>query len=344
MMKKYGFSTGAFAVFPDGGLNAAQKLHSVPGELYDDDVLSWLISNDDKEMFSDGYVSNKGDCITIHIRPELNKEKTINTVKDIFLHEQDEIGLSVKIAKFRGWDIECFVAGINKGPFRVLKDADLIQCDSEFVEINNHGKNIFRCAIDQAWIDMCRTLKSNKAKAKKWETFKEYMAADLKDYFNSKPKKSESAFDGWHGATTFNFREKGGLTVGQSQKILNMAMKYLYCCQDYRIGKKEHFRYCHMPLDGFILNWYKGFVDKDYDGEPWSKIDDLVKYSHIKNEIRQTLGAENVLEKEFEIWHTEKEKAEKKELRSCANRIMSNPNCSVELKELLEEFCGDLQG
>ena len=240
-------------------------------------------------------------------------------------------------------NIKCFVAGINRGPFRFLKEAHTNTPDSEFVESRNNDKDIFRCAIDQAWLDMCRTLRGKKTKTKNLEKCKENMAESLEQYFSIKPRKSKCEFDKWHNETTLQFREVKNFTVGQSQKILNMAMKYLYCCNNYRIEKKEYFKYCHMPLDSYILNWYKSDVDKDYDIEPWSKIDDLDKYNEKVDKIRQALGTEYVLEKEFEIWHTEKERADKKALRACANRIIESPACSKALKELLQKVCDELK-
>ena len=81
------------------------------------------------------------------------------------------------MAKFNvSFNIECFIAGINRGPFRFLKDAHANTPDSEFIESRNNDKDIFRCAIDQAWLDMCRTLRSKKIKTENLEKCKENMA------------------------------------------------------------------------------------------------------------------------------------------------------------------------
>lgn len=55
------------------------------------------------------------------------------------------------------------------------------------------------------------------------------------------------------------------LTYGQAQKIINMAFKYLYCIFDAKEKleeKKERFKYCHMPLDKFSLEWVKRYFKK----------------------------------------------------------------------------------
>lgn len=74
------FSTGIFTV--NGA--AAQKFHDTNNN-YDDDVVSekdvrqLLLNND-----IDGYVSNIGTEVTIHIKPELKTEANIEFIKTIF--------------------------------------------------------------------------------------------------------------------------------------------------------------------------------------------------------------------------------------------------------------------
>ena len=107
------FFTGVFNI----DHNVCQKIHDK--EKYDDDVVSWFSEKgeEDRLMFSDGYVSNKGEQMTIHIRPEyLNNEETIERLKSIFFHP-GESGISeIKVVEFQGWDIEFRNAGITKDP------------------------------------------------------------------------------------------------------------------------------------------------------------------------------------------------------------------------------------
>lgn len=51
------------------------------------------------------------------------------------------------------------------------------------------------------------------------------------------------------------------ITYGQTQKIVNMAFKYLYCLF-YKYGKLKEgqFADCHMPLDSFSLEWFKRWI------------------------------------------------------------------------------------
>lgn len=97
------FFTGAFALFGDGDLNITHKIHDQ--EKYDDDVVSWVLEEGGADEFTDGYVSNEGNIITIHIKPELNTDKTIDLIKDHFAAEADD-SWDIKVVEFRGWEAE----------------------------------------------------------------------------------------------------------------------------------------------------------------------------------------------------------------------------------------------
>ena len=157
------FFTGVFKIDGDA-VFTNHKIHDE--DLYDDDVVSWFSEAEEKEqsMYSDGFVSNKGDQMTIHVRPDYLNEETIESLKGFFFHS-GESGISeIKVAEFRGWDIEFFIAGISKGPFRVLKDAGNETADSLYVVERSQKEDIFQCAVHQAWLDMCRTLRTGNQK------------------------------------------------------------------------------------------------------------------------------------------------------------------------------------
>ena len=49
-------------------------------------------------------------------------------------------------------------------------------------------------------------------------------------------------------------------TYGKAQKIVNMTFKYLcayYCANSEESKDDERFKFCHMPLDSFTLEWFK---------------------------------------------------------------------------------------
>ena len=92
------FATGLFTIDNEGYVLTAQKYHDL--EPYDDDVVS-RISEEDKVNFNDGYISNAGNTITIHIKVKLNSDKTIYHLKEVFSLNNSE--LNIIIAQFYGW-------------------------------------------------------------------------------------------------------------------------------------------------------------------------------------------------------------------------------------------------
>ncbi len=237
-------------------------------------------------------------------------------------------------------NISDFVKGISKGPFKVLKDTNREKADSVYVTEQSQEQDIFQCAVHQAWLDMCRTLRTKNQE--EWKQSQKTLAERMRAYFDGRPKTTEAAFDGWYCSVSGDIRTPSRLTVGQAQKLINMTFKYLYCCNDLRQKKGVHFTFCHMPLDGYTLSWYKCKVDSEYDGEVWSKIDDVTKYSQIIRNMRGHLGPDNLLKKEFQIWQTEKKKVEIKGLLTCAGKIMESGACASELKDLLQDYCDEL--
>ena len=93
------FMTGLFRITEDGYIFTAQRVHSDCDDI-NDDVISTILE-EDKESYNDGYVSNDGKVITIHIKKEMSDENTINSIKRVFsLNKED---LTVLVELFNGW-------------------------------------------------------------------------------------------------------------------------------------------------------------------------------------------------------------------------------------------------
>ncbi len=233
-----------------------------------------------------------------------------------------------------------FVKGIQRGPLRCLAGYTGGE-PAQYVEDQNPDiGDIYACAVFQAYLDMCRTV-SGASKGRKKRAVAEtrsIVAETLRHYFKGKPKTKDEAFDGWYASMAFQARAPARLTVGQVQKLFNMAFKYLYCCEDFREKYQSHFALCHMPLDSYTLAWYKRECDPDYDGEAWSAIDDNVKYFHIVSEMRQKLKGKIVLEEEFSIWAAEKARIEQTNARKAALKVAAYDGCPEELRKQLVRF------
>ena len=87
------FFTGVFDL---ESCSTAQRPHDK--ELWDDDVLSTL-EDYDKKLFKDGYVSNAGNVVTIHIGSE-NLDRVADVKRWFSLGEG---GLEIEIEPFVGW-------------------------------------------------------------------------------------------------------------------------------------------------------------------------------------------------------------------------------------------------
>lgn len=170
-------------------------------------------------------------------------------------------------------------------------------------------------AVDLAYIDAQRTMKGI---GKNFPQQKSDAINDIKEalhkYFSDPAPESETAFDSVHKSLCntwckkFNGSDIG--TYGKAQKIINMAFKYLFCCNDAK-EYRAHFKYCHMPLDSITLEWYKRKVDVEKKEYTWSKIK-YNEYVEIQKNIRDYLNgsADTPLVKEFKVWpETQKELA-----------------------------------
>ena len=193
--------------------------------------------------------------------------------------------------------IKAFIKLQNKGPFKYLNDKECSAPQSEYIvkATDNEYKNIYQCAVAQAWLDVCRSVTVNNKTKSKINRAKDMIAEMLEKYFNGKPKNAE-AFESWYDSLLSNSTTNIPLTVGQAQKIINMSFKYLFCCADIRNNKMSHFSWCHMPLDSVTLEWLgmKGLV--------WNSIDDSRLYSMIMDYARYKAQNSNLLLKDFEIW------------------------------------------
>ena len=245
-----------------------------------------------------------------------------------------------------------FIQGINRGPFKCLKDCQDKEASQYVEEQNKKGGDIYDCAAYQAWLDMCRTVGGGSGSKKKKNAKAPKKTADvIRESFKEEPWKKAEAFDAWFESICSRLVNDNKLTFGQAQKLMNMTFKYLYCCKDLRDQYEKHFAFCHMPLDGLTLEWYKNTDNaKAYNGEKWSKITDQKMYQSIQNQIRKELNQKDILLEEFSIWQKMKEEMDRKTIIASAKRIQNYQGCPEELKSALDDFikteekaCADLE-
>lgn len=216
-----------------------------------------------------------------------------------------------------------FFDSINKGDLSKSKQQNRKFCE-----------DVYYFAVYQGYLDAKRTFKGvSKIGDKKEDAFKE-LAGKIENYFEETFQDDQDYFDQKHNemckSLIDSFKKSGYIiTYGQAQKIVNMAFKYLYCCEDAE-KRKDYFKYCHMALDTYTLNWYNRKTGKNI--KEWSKLCEKV-YKEIQSNIRENKEYNGtVLENEFIIWPDEMlleamenlNEAAKREIVSHKNSIISN--------------------
>ena len=198
---------------------------------------------------------------------------------------------------------------------------------------NPQDPTLFQAAVAQGYDDAKRTFTNIgevwKANPQFREEFFKAIAEKIQEIFIKSPAKG---FDDWHKETCDLFLnmllQKGyeNATYGQAQKVINLAFKYLYCL-DGAETYGEVFDLCHMPLDGFTLEWFyrqckygnpekkivKGKMDKwsalagygDERQDVYQTTDKKEHYTYFfyQKQIREWLAkGQTPLQTEFEIW------------------------------------------
>lgn len=113
-------------------------------------------------------------------------------------------------------------------------------------------------------------------------------------------------FDDWHKSTCLAMRaENGILSFGQTQKWINMTLKYLFVMGEANVpGIKGNYTYFHIPLDRIIIKQLRGLGLGDFDGKPWSKIDDYDTYYNYQQAIRNLYKDRIPMDVEFDLFNS----------------------------------------
>ena len=83
------------------------------------------------------------------------------------------------------------------------------------------------------------------------------------------------------GAKLSDIDTDGTITYGKAQKIVNMTMKQLYCFDNASDYKDTVFKFCHIPIDSIILDF---FQIKNCGN--WSSFNDA-KYKYVQRMCRE---------------------------------------------------------
>ena len=134
------------------------------------------------------------------------------------------------------------------------------------------------------------------------------LVQSIKDYFKRSEPGEEWAFDKWHSDAcqmVENALAKyyNNWAYGKAQKIVNMTLKYVYCL-DWAKDYRGHFKYCHIPLDSFTLEWIQRnvfpIVTDEIRGRNPIK-GNIDSWSNLKDTVRETKDDKYTYQ-DFVIW------------------------------------------
>jgi hypothetical protein len=170
------------------------------------------------------------------------------------------------------------------------------------------GSDVIELCVNRAYRDFNRTLHELRKHPNASGPGRKYLYNRLKALPLETSVNDEVSFDAWHRKTCHDlideFKNAGytKMHVGQSQKWLNMALKYIFLFDEAEIdGYIKFFPFCHVPIDNIILK------SPCFDGAPsfgcaWSRIDDYKKYIEFQNWARAKFSGHSPLAVEFEAW------------------------------------------
>ena len=119
---------------------------------------------------------------------------------------------------------------------------------------------------------------------------------------------TQAGFDRWHKDacdSLCNVYSRAGYKrffIGQAQKWVNMALKYVYVLGEARLpGYLRLYHLCHVPIDNILL----GKTEFQGIGKfkvAWSRIQDYSEYLAFQVSVREHFSGAAPLAVEFHVW------------------------------------------
>ncbi|MDL2238191.1 hypothetical protein LJC56_10275, partial [Christensenellaceae bacterium OttesenSCG-928-K19] len=187
------------------------------------------------------------------------------------------------------------------------------------IDIGSETNELFSAYSNRAYRDLARTIRGigGKKTTIKYDRKQEVAKLMFQEIISCPSKKRED-FDDWHSGLCNKiadiFKPIAELKYGQTQKWLNMTIKYLWLN---KVGKTESFfkyneKHLHIPLDSIILNGLYSehktyFVNNDIKwskNSSWSRIekDTYVKMQNAFRDYFKKHNKSNPLDWESEKW------------------------------------------
>lgn len=172
----------------------------------------------------------------------------------------------------------------------IISDKDVI----EFLKACYIGdlRNPIEAASSRAYRDMARTIRFKDGLS---DSTKKELRKKVRDVFDPEIKKlnlnsitSQDDFDTWHlqvsNIIKKTYKDEGiTLTYGQTQKWINMTIKYLYVLGENTFD--DVFGFLHIPLDKYIFDIARDSLNIKRPKDAWSSWDNYDKYLEYQKSL-----------------------------------------------------------
>ena len=162
--------------------------------------------------------------------------------------------------------------------------------------------------VKRAYLDFSRTVHGAGSYPEGQREASKVLRRELDSLPSNDAVLTQIEFDRWHEATCISLcsaYSKSGYEhffIGQAQKWVNMALKYVYVFGELRLpGYSSLYRLCHVPIDNILINTreFKALFNRKV---VWSRITDYSEYMAFQVAVRQSYPASAPLAVEFVAW------------------------------------------
>lgn len=197
-----------------------------------------------------------------------------------------------------------------------IDDSDIL----EFLKFSYFGnlKDRIEVASNRAYRDMCRTIKFNGLSVENRLKLRKKVKDDFKTEIDNLTSKIQGDFDKWHEQLCKKIideykKSKIQLSYGQTQKWVNMTIKYLYILEVEWYTFDSIFEDLHIPIDNYVFDAVEKELGIKRPADAWSKLDKK-EYLKYQEDIREELRKKNSspLIWEFENWLKEAQEDKKR--------------------------------
>ena len=171
------------------------------------------------------------------------------------------------------------------------------------------GDNPLKMAIDRAYLDLNRTLHgfaNHRGADSVRDGAHKLMISMLKRL--QRKRVSQISFDKWHFKSCEALRNyfwQGGFrkfSYGQSQKWINMTLKYIFTMGEKRLpGYATCYPFAHIPIDNIFIDSLQEYKKVKLPAA-WSRMDDYGVYLQLQKEFRSIFPDSIPLDVEFRLW------------------------------------------